>query len=569
MNIEYLIIGITKDSKDDFKELYRRMRIPVYALALATVKDKTLAREIAAETFRRIKTYAYSFDTEMNGEYWILHMVRQLGLNALQDSSLRDSRDTAGIADNASALILKTLSHLKNERGLILTLQAVSTLSGKDIASLVGFYRASASREAKRGLVELRTFYPKLTMKKFRTMLKDDFAQSCPDYWEYIEMDRPTKVAHISHEVMFLNEEESQFHGEAESENIQTRTLQRKRRITKRIKIGLIAAISCLVLISGSCIIYQLVQDARFSNTPEYVQTDASMDMIEVNGILYYRDAKGIYAYDETADTEKVKKLYEGAVRDMISVDTGLCFRNNKDGKMYYIDYQGNGLKQMTDYSGTSLVYGQDGYVYFNAHDGIYKFAPNQEKPQVLSVYTEEIETAPTRYHMGFNEDGALFFSAGADGGIYKLEGNSLKGYYLDEAYYFQIHGKYLFFDAIGLRDERYLYGINLDKDTQQDTSHKLPEIRLYSAAYYISDGYVYYEGYGEASNAPLGLYRLNLSDGSRTQIDNTANAQLHIADIYVSEGKLYCYYSDGQSNGMRTLTARALSNLDKTETIF
>ncbi len=568
MNIEYLIIGITKDSKEDFKELYRVMHAPVYALALATVKDKSLAREIATETFRRIKTYAYTFDTELNGEYWILDIVRQLSLNALQEQPPKDSHTEAGIADNASALILRTLSQLKNERGVILTLQSVSKLSGKDIASLSGFYRSSASSEARRGLVELRAFYPKLSMKDLRRMLKDDFAQSCPDYLEYIEMERPTKVAHISHEAMFLAEDEARFHGESESENIQVRTLQRKNRTVKRIKIAIIATISCLVLISGICIIYQLVKDARFPETPEYVQTDASMDMVEVEGILYYRDGKGIYAYNALATDEKITRLYEGAVRDMISVETGLCFRNNKDGKIYYMDYQGNGLKQMTDYSGTSLAYGKDGCVYFNAHDGIYKFALNQENPEVLPVYTEEVENAPTRYHMGFSENGKLFFSAGADGGIYGLEENSLYGFYLDEAYYFQIQGQYLFFDAIGLRDVRYLYGINLEKDGQ-DESAQLPEIRLYSAAYFVTDGYIYYEGYGEESDSSLGLYCLNLSDGTRTRIEDTKDAKLHVTDIYVSDGKMYCYYSDGQPEGTRTLTVRSLSSLDKTETIF
>ncbi len=569
MDIEYLIIGVSKDSKEDFLELYRRMRVPVYAAALATVKDKALAREIAVEVFRRIKTHSHTFDTELNGEYWILDMVRQLSLNTLQEPALRNSRDESGVADNASVLVLKTLSQLKNERGFILTLQSVSTLSGKDIATLSGFYHSSAARESRRGLLELRASYPKISKKQLKQSLKEDFTNACPDYLEYIQLDRMTKVSYVSHEAMFLEDAEMTFHGETESENIQARANQQKMKSRRRLKI-IVAVILCVILLaSGIAIIYNLVQDAAFPDEPERVQTNASMEMVEVNGVLYYRDATtGIFAYDSTASSPTAQLIYKHPVRDMIAVENGLCFRNYKDGKIYYIDYIGQNLRLITDMSGTSLAYGPDGFLYYNASSGIYKISLTQENAQPEAVYTEEIETAPTRYHMNFTNDGTLIFSAGADSGIYRLEENSLFGLYMDEAYYFQIQGNVLFFDAIGLRDVRYLYGLDLTKNAQQGTS-VIPEIRLYSAAYYVVGNRIFYEGYGDGDSEVNGLYCLNMEDGSRTLIEKMQDNQLHITDIYVSESKLYCYYSDGKTDGSSTLIARPLDDLDKTETIF
>ena len=82
--------------------------------------------------------------------------------------------------------ILKNITQLKNERGLILALRSLTDLSYKDIGDLSGYYTGSARKEAQRGLAELRTAFPDTTKKELLKQLKDDFQTSCPDYLEYI-----------------------------------------------------------------------------------------------------------------------------------------------------------------------------------------------------------------------------------------------------------------------------------------------------------------------------------------------------------------------------------------------
>lgn len=577
MNLEYLIVGIAKGSEEDFAALYEALRVRVYAVALATVKDKSLAREIAVEIFRRIKTYAPTFDTELNAEYWIIDMVRQLSLNALKESAIRQGISANSIADNASALILKTLSELKNERGLLLTMEAVTKLSGKDIAALSGFYRSSAIREARRGLLELRNTYPKVSKKMVKQQLKEDFTVSCPDYLPYIQSQRSTKVAHVSHEALYLAEEEILFRGDEESETIQARRDSLKQKQNRRIKIGILAAACILFFVSGAVVINKLVRDAKSQSKPDRVQTAASMEMLEINNILYYRDANtGIYAYDPLSKESGPALIYNEPVRDLIAIGESLVFRNYKSGKIYAMDLQGKNVRMLTDLSGTSLVSYTDTdgeSVYFSGEDGIYRILLSKEAgtqtEDAEPVYTEEVEDAPARFHMAFTQDGTLIFSSGADGGIYQVIDEDLHALYLDEAYYFQIENDVLFFDAIGLRDVRYLYAINLNEKEQEDSEEKaLPTIQLYSAAYYVIEDTVYYEGFNEEGKEN-GLYSLNLTTGTRTLIEGISDGDLHITDMYASSEKLYCYYSDGTSDGESTLIARPFDNLDKTETIF
>lgn len=578
MDLEYLIVGISKNSKEDFQALYNATYVKVYSLALATVKDKMLAREIAVETFRRVKTYAYSFDTALNAEYWMLDMTRQLSLNALRDSQLRTSLSDSNVADNASVLVLKTVSQLRNERGLLLILRAVTDLSGKDIATLSGFYRTSAAREARRGLKELRAYHPKLTQKELNKDLKKDLKDACPDYLELVELDRPTKVSHISHEAMYLNDEEASFEVREEIARIQERTEQKQSRRKRTLRAALIALVCILVVASGTAIIYRLFQESESTSKPERAQTGASIEMVEIDGILFYRDANtGIYAYDPHAPEAQTKLIYDSPVRDLVTDGNLLFFRNYKDGKIYSLRTDGTVLHQLSERSGTSLSY-YNGYIYFNASDGIYKISVATDSdtataPQPEVVYVEEVADAPTRFHIGFSDDGTLVFSAGADNGIYRVEDGVLYALYLDEAYYFQIEGNLLFFDAIGLKDLRYLYAIDLNQnnDTETDTETDeptFPTIQLYSAAYYVVGNTIFYEGYDEEGKVN-GLYAMDLIDGTRILIDEITDNQLHITDMYASDSKLYCYYSDGAADGARTLVARELGSLDKTETIF
>ncbi|MBR5280755.1 MAG: hypothetical protein IKU26_07320 [Clostridia bacterium] len=559
MNIEYLIVGIRKGSQTDFQDLYRMTATKVYALALATVKDKGLAREIAVETFRRVRTYAYSFDTNFDGEYWILDIARKLSLNALQDAQVSVPADAS--IDNASALILKTILQSKNDRGLILTLRALTGLSFKDIGDLSGYYTNSAKQEAKRGIAVLRAAFPGVSKKEVYQQLREDFKSSCPDYWDYILLDRPTKVAHISHETILLEGDNAAFCAETENARITERTQNQKNKRNRQLRVFATVCGVLIALTLGIALMVKLVQNSRTPDKETPTQTSAGIELVELNGNLYYRDgSSGIYAYQNGT----ISTIYEGAVRDLIAGGNHLFFRNYKNGQIYRLNPATKACVQISSQPGTSLAY-YDGFVYYSNADGIYRFNANSDSPEMEAVYTQEVENAPSRYQMAFSNQGDLIFSAGADKGIYRVEENNLYTLYMDEAYYFQIQDNLLFFDTIGPNGKRQLQALSL---TGKEEGAFFPTISLYSSAYYVVGNTVYYEGTGDTSNQN-GLYKMNLSDGSTALIQEIQENELHITHIYATEDTLYCYYSDGLSNGENKLTCRAITQLDTETEVF
>lgn len=561
MNAEYLIVGIAKGSQTDFQDLYQMMATKVYAVALATVKDKGLAREIAAETFRRVCTFSYTFDTNYNGEIWILDIARKLSLNALKDKqiSVPDAEDAT--VDNASALMLKTIAQLKNERGLILTLRALTGLSFKDIGDLSGYYTNSARKEAQRGLAELKASFPGVSKKEFYLQLKEDFQIACPDYFEYIQLNRPTKVAHISHEAMFLEGETAIFHSETESKRIAQRSQEQKSKRNRTLKIMLSVCAALIVLTLGAALIVQLAKDSRSTSESERTQTSAGIELVQIGETLYYRDAStGIYAYQNG----EIVTLYTEPVRDLIAGGQFLFFRNYKNGQIYRLTPETKECIQVTTQAGTTLAY-YEGYVYYSNADGIYRFSADDSAPKLEPVYIPEVEDAPIRYQIAFTSQGDLIFSAGADKGIYRVEDGNLYLLYADEAYYFQIEDNLLFLDTIGLGNNRQLQALSL---TQKDEEAFFPTISLYSSAYYVVGNTVYYEGSG-GTDTKNGLYQMDLTNGSTSLIQEIKEEDLHITHIYATNDTLYCYYSDGQGDGESRLTSRTMGQLDKEKQIF
>ena len=559
MNIEYLIVGIHKGSQTDFEDLYRLMATKVYAVALATVKDKGLAREIAIETFRRVRTFAYSFDTNFDGEYWILDIARKLSLNALRDTQI--SLPAEASVDNASALILKTITQLKNDRGLILTLRALTGLSFKDIGDLAGYYTNSAKQEAKRGIAVLRAAYPGVSKKEVYQQLKEDYNISCPDYRDYILLDRPTKVAHISHEALFLEGDNAAFCAETETERIAERTQKQKAHQNRILRISAAVVGVLVTLVLAIALGVKIVQNSRTPSKETPPQTSAGIELVALNGTLYYRDgSSGIYAYNDG----EITILYNAPVRDLIVGGDYLFFRNYKDGQIYRLIPATKKCVQISSQPGTSLAY-YDGYVYYSNADGIYRFNASSDTPEMEAIYTPEVENPPSRYQMAFSNQGDLIFSAGADKGIYRVEDGKLYTLYMDEAYYFQIEGDLLFLDTIGLQGKRQLQALAL---TGKDEEAFFPTIALYSSAYYVVGNTVYYEGTG-GTDTKNGLYKMDLSDGSTALIQEIQESELHITHIYATEDTLYCYYSDGFSGGESKLVARQMTQLDKETEIF
>ena len=201
MNIEYLIVGVAKDSNEDFHELYQKMRISVYSLALSIVKNKNIARDIAAETFKRVKQSAYKFDTDLSGEYWILDIAYRLSHNALSSEALQ-SRLALQRIDNASLLLGELINNSKNDRAPIILLRTLSSLRKSDIAKMLNYYQVSCKAEYNRGITQLKVKNNYLSKKEIISTLKSDAKDACPDYWSYVIAESSEQMAELSDEAI-------------------------------------------------------------------------------------------------------------------------------------------------------------------------------------------------------------------------------------------------------------------------------------------------------------------------------------------------------------------------------
>lgn len=80
--------------------LYRLMRVPVFAVALAVACDRSTAEDVMQDTFVRVYSAAPGYRPESRAWAWVLTIARHLALDAVR----RRVRETvSGMADRTAA----------------------------------------------------------------------------------------------------------------------------------------------------------------------------------------------------------------------------------------------------------------------------------------------------------------------------------------------------------------------------------------------------------------------------------------------------------------------------------
>ena len=565
----------------------------MFGLALAVTGSRKLAREIGVETYRRVKRFAGSFDTDMNGEYWILDICMQLSRNSLHDPVLSGSPLKERV-DNASSLLSDVLFGLDGDRGKMMVLRATTDLKNSDIAALNGYYAGSAAGEIRRGIARTAEKDVGRDKKHLLGELRADVERICPDFYSEIAGEAKTRVAHVSHEALYLEDGREVFDVNGEEQIIAEREKQRKKQAgSKRLKILLICG---GVLVLAATVATILIASRRNKTEPDAipdhtVQYGNTINMCKAGDWLFYRGVSGgIFRYN-TLTGGGAEQLFDGTARELVTDGTRLYFRGDKS-KIYSMNFDGSGLKQLCERSGTTLTFA-GGRLYFSGSDGIYAMPPagvdNDEELEV--IYPEEVEDAPARYCMAVTETGRVLFSGGADKGIYEvLEPGGTKGLgllYFDEAYYITLwDGKLLFDSKVGDDIELLVMDIDLkkiavaglkyDTDAQGEIadygSGTGTPVLSYAAAYCTQGSALYYEGYtvdDSGARVDVGLYKLERNSDTPELLLATPDAALHVTEMFTDGQRLYCFYSDGEASGSRRLVSYALTDLTDEITIF
>ncbi|HOA32598.1 MAG: DUF5050 domain-containing protein [Clostridia bacterium] len=562
MDFAYLIVGISKNEEKDLKELYDKTHHTVYGLALSLVRDRVLARDITIETYRRVKQFANTYDTDINAEYWLLDITKNLSINALHDKDIHAALKE-GKLDNVSKAVRDTVSSLKNDRGSIIVLKAMSGLSMKEIANLLWYYHASARNEYKRGLKELRKKdNVKRSASDILEYIRRDITSSAPDVYDQILSDKQTRVSFVSHEVLNLSEDEITFTDkDAELEYI--RRLAKSGKSAKRARLGGIAAMVLVCVVLVSLVIYAIVENYKKNYDRDRYNLGYEIALVEVDGVVYfqnYKDKSKLYSFD--LKTKKLVKLSDDFVKELVTDGEYLFYRNRNDGRIYRINKDGSDRQQISTEAGSSIFLYND-YIYYTSPDGISRMKKDGQDVELVYHNTKE----DMFFYDIFVHDDTIFFSGGAGLGIYYLdetgEETEVNVLYFDEAYDLHILGGNIYFNTFkqhaATNRQIPMYRYDLDEKTY----HAVSDINLNSSAYYINDKYLYIDGYVRSTSGlkkDQGLYRIDTETGASSLLIDRKST-----DIYVSETFIYSYTTD---NG-GSLIAYDINDINKTIVIF
>lgn len=562
MDLAYLIVGISKNEDNDLKELYKKTSHIVYGLALSLVRDRVLARDITIETYRRVKQFANTYDTDINAEYWLLDITRNLSINAIHDKDISEILKE-GKLDNVSKLVKDTVTSLKNDRGSIIVLKAMSGLSIKEIADLLWYYHVSAKNEYKRGIRELRK---KDTVKKSENDILEgirrDVTTSAPDVYEQIVSDKQTRVSFVSHEALNLSEDEMIFSDkDAELEYI--KRLAKTGQSKKRARIGGFVAMVVVCMVLVSLVIYAIILNYQKNINRDKYNLGYDIALVEIDGVVYfqnYKDKSKLYSFD--MNTKKMTKLSDDFVKELVTDGEYLFYRNKNDGRIYRINKDGSDRKQISKEAGSSIFLYKD-YIYYTSPNGISRMKKDGQDVELLYNNTKE----DMFFFDIFVHEDTIYFSGGAGFGIYYLDESGeepeVKVLYFDEAYEIFIMDGFIYFNTFQQHSAPNRQIPMYRYDLSEKTYMAVSDINLNSSAYYIHDKYLYMDGYVKSTSGlkkDQGIYRIDMETGESALLINRKST-----DIYVSEKYVYSYSPDNKGS----LIAYDINDVSKTITIF
>lgn len=566
MDLEYLIVGTAKNNPGDFEEFYRRTCSGAFAFALSYVKDRFIAREIAVEAYRRVRELAYKFDTDMNAEYWLLDIVKNLCINCLCDGEI-SGKAAERHTENLTHLFRQAICDTSEDRGKIIVLRLATGLSGNEIARLLWYRRISSNREFSRGLRQLVSFQEGgQSAAEIKKQLSEDIKECVPEYLSLILSDKGTAVSDVSHENLMVEEDELALPGETkEARKIRLAAQNAVKRRRRMIAVSVTAG--CIVLAATAVLVWwfvshgnTLIEDPeanKFTVTdPQY---NTRVSLLEKNGMLYFGNlAQGgaLYGIDMRNEGAEAVRLADGNAKDIISDDNAVYYRNSENGRICKLPFGGESI---TFEKRGSLLRFYDGRLYFSSASGISSMTCTGD--DINEIFNDENSSSMIREDIEIAEDGTIYFSCGATEGVYRLTRTDA-GYICDKiaeanVYDLTLKGSFLFFDTVSGGGTGTICRLNIG-ETGGPEGVSMNAILL-SAAFYVKDNYIYYYGcrsVGEdGSPTDKGVYRIAADgvseDGKYGGVPqlvlSLSDSKYDVSDLYVSDGFLYCYFCSGE----------------------
>jgi len=549
LNLEYLLVGVARESLDDFKEFYNKSCDKVYGFALSFVKDRIFARDVMIEVYRRVYTLAYAFDTDMNAEFWLMDMTKNICINSMHDAELRSVISDKKL-DNGSKILIEVINDLISDRAQIVMLKVMSTLSDKDIAKILWYRKSSIKAEYNRAIRQLIKNDKKRKPKTIKTEVYESVKQSIPDAWPIIISKEQSHLHHISHEELNLEDDELIF----SQEDSQIALDKKKQAVKEKRKTALIITLLIAVFIAVTTITYVVVsyinnqktqQEESLLNIPV---EHSKIAMVTIGDNLYYQNVQdNNYLYVANMNTGVSSKLCEDNIKELKTDGNMLYYRTLSDCLIYSILPDGSARTLLSQEKGTAITLYKD-WIYFSDTDGIYRMKKTGENRELLFQIDENSTTDSGSFLFRYDievYDDIVYFSAGSGKGLYYLsdvEGETVYFplYSGEEIYSTQIENEDMFFDILRFIDvdksQTWLYKVNLEDSSISSYDN----VYLGSAAYDVVGDTVYYQGYSLDNDGNMtaeGIYSINVSGENQTYL-----FYFMASDMLASDDKLVLY---------------------------
>ena len=529
---------------EDLRTLYEETALRCSVLH-SIVGDTVLSADILAETYRRVITLAYLFNTDLSAEYWLLDMAKNIAFNTLHDPEL--SKRSLSQAGQSFSGADGTDQQQQGRPGIDYRSE-MSFHPAKERHRQTLWYKTGAcNKEYQRGINRLSEKLPNIEKNKLPEHIAKDFRTIVPDVWDSIISDADSPLCHISHEELNLNSSELIYSDEDREKALEAKAETQKRRKRRIIVTAVIAAV--IIVANLTVLLVTNILKNGESTGDMSIQFGNRMAIACIGEETFYqntREDNELWVYN--AAEHKSRMLLSDPIKELISDGNRLYYRNLSDGYIYTVRPDGSDKKKLTETPGTCLTL-REGRIYFSTASGISSIRTDGSDEQVylsIDMHSEDMSyfsgmgLDAYRYLMRFSPDGILHFSAGAGKGIYYVESfgekTGLELVYSDEAYTFEITGDSICFD-VKTYDEKNKASIQLYKlDRESRIFSPIEGFLLGTGAFCIENGTVYFDG---CVNGEYGIFACSLEE----KASPVKLSDLRASDLYLDGNRLYAYY--------------------------
>jgi RNA polymerase sigma-70 factor (ECF subfamily) len=136
---EALLAAIARGDVDALERLYRELRVAVYAVALAVLRDRDTAEDVVHDTFVRVHDGAATYRPGSRPRAWVLAIARNLAIDAVRRRSREPAPGTIEPAAVDEPLLwVDALMALAPDERAIVALRVLGGLTHAEIAEQLG-----------------------------------------------------------------------------------------------------------------------------------------------------------------------------------------------------------------------------------------------------------------------------------------------------------------------------------------------------------------------------------------------------------------------------------------------